>query len=676
MPGPYNSPAEAVNAVMPGWTITGSKPATKKVPNPNRTTTSDPSEIDQQYGTELTIQSPDGTQRDTMVVSSLNAADFTDPSKQSGGAITVLQGPTKNTPTTGTKKPSDPSKWQAVYRPGTTEIVGTWDPVNNEFHAVAAPPQAQPKGPPYDPVMVTDTAADGTQTQRQVGFVDTGDKSFHPLAAPPSATPSGHYDNVYVTNADGTKRLVGMTDTGDKHFIPVSADPTTNKRTIQTPTAVYSVDDNDNVKKLIDIDKNVPLQAVVIDGTVYSFDPNEKDPTKRLVQVSANNLPQTIKQGDTTWVLQKNDDGTFTYKLPPGITQPGNLQTNTTARTLDWYDAQGNLIKSVPNKNYQAPQVNLPTVNAVSPFIPVPDPNSPNGWRWEKNEARVTASAALQSLASQLSGHVVSGDISVEEAKAIIDGANTAMQTATTAATQTLSAINQGAQAGANLLAERSRAGQQLVTEGLGILGRGQKGLLVAPPADFAQNLVQGAAGFATQLGGGPDVFQAAANLVRRADPTGSMGQDAGAAFSALTQMFQAYRQTHGGQPAPEETQALKGGGTGAGTGQQPGQTAFPSVPQQTPAEASGMVAPSGAVAGQNYGYATAFPGGGAGGYANVSNPLGFTAPTPFAQSGLPEGRSVAVPGAQPVPIAASPTFAAPMMPGASGLAPVVPQQR
>ena len=677
----YQSEEAAVQALRPGFKIVGRAPYEVELPNPAKTPSRPdlPATVKQTVGTILSIEGPNG-EPDKMTTSLMGPIPSTTggTTAKGGLGVTVLSGPSKSATPAGTGLTSDPNKWQAVYRPGTTDIVGTWDPVNNNFHAIAAPPQAQPTGK-YDPVVVKDP--DGTE--RQVGLTDTGDRSFHPLAAPPT-NPSGKYDNVYVTNADGSQRLVGMTDTGDKRFIPVSADPTTNKRTIQTPTAVYSVDDNDNVKKLIDIDKNVPLQAVVIDGTVYSFDPNEKDPTKRLVQVSQQNLPQTIKQGDTTWVLQKNDDGSFEYKLPPGITQPGNLQTNTTARTLDWYDAQGNLIKSVPNKNYQAPQVNLPTVNAVSPFIPVPDPNSPNGWRWEKNEARVTASAALQSLASQLSGHVVSGDISVEEAKAIIDGANTAMQTATTAATQTLSAINQGAQAGANLLAERSRAGQQFVTEGLGILGRGQKGLLVAPPADFAQNLVQGAAGFATQLGGGPDVFQAAANLVRRADPTGSMGQDAGAAFSALTQMFQAYRQTHGGQPAPEETQALKGAGVGAGTGtgQQPGQQTFPSVPQQTPAEASGTVAPSGAVAGQNYGYATAFPGGGAGGYANVSNPIGFQAPQPFAQSGLPEGRSVAVPSIQPVPapltmpVAPSPTFAAPNMPAIGGLGPVVPQQR
>ncbi|HMF41117.1 MAG TPA: hypothetical protein VKQ32_10495 [Polyangia bacterium] len=248
--------------------------------------------------------------------------------------------------------------------------------------------------------------------------------------------------------------------------------------------------------------------------------------------------------------------------------------------------------------------------------------------------------------------------------KAAVDAA-TLEQNAQTAAAQgatgQLSAIAQGATAGANLLQNRVTNAQNFVQEGLGILGRGQKGLLVAPPADFAQNLTQGAAAYATQLGGGPEVYQAAANLVRRADPTGSMGQDAGAAFAALTQMFQRYRQTHGGQPAPQEVQAL-----------QPTPQSFtsPALPTQSAQQAAGMVSSPGQVAGQNYGYATAFPGGGAGGYANT--PL----PAPFAQSGLPEGRSVAVAPTATVPMTPSPTFSMAPMPFIAPVAPITPSSR
>lgn len=574
----YASEEAAVTALRPGWTIVGREPKVAEVANPAKTVPGPDGKIDitapdkvpVQVGTILSIQGPDGTP-DRMTVSNITATDFTNPSRQGGPTISVLEGPVKGPPAAGAaNKPSDPTTWVGVTRPGTTDVVGTWDPINNEFHPIAAPPGAQPSGK-LDPVTVTNP--DGTQ--RQVGLVDSGDKSFHPLAAPPDAKPSGKHENVYVTNADGSKRLVGLTDTGNKQFIPVAADPTTQKRTIQTPTAVYSVDDNDNVKKLVDIDKSVPLQAIVIDGTVFSFDPNEKDPTKRLTQVSANSLPQTIKQGDVTYVLKKNDDGTFVYQLPPGVTKAAALQTNTTAKTLDWYDDQGNLIKSSPNANYVEPKVDqapLPATNTVSKNIYVVDPKT-GQLKVVPNEMRVTASQALQNIASQLSGQVVAGDISVEEATKIIDSANQAMQTAAASAANTLSAIGQGATAGANLLQQRSQAAQNLVQQGMGPLGQTKHGLLVGPGADFGQNLVQGAAGFATELGGGPGVFEAAANLVRRADPTGAQGQDAATAYSALSQMFQKYRAVSGGQPHPAEVQANQGAGAAQGGTAQPLQT-------------------------------------------------------------------------------------------------------
>jgi hypothetical protein len=73
----------------------------------------------------------------------------------------------------------------------------------------------------------------------------------------------------------------------------------------------------------------------------------------------------------------------------------------------------------------------------------------------------------------------------------------------------------------------------------------------------------------------------------------------------------------------------------------------------QTVQQAQGQVAPSNQVAGQNYGTAIAFPGGGAGGYANT--PL----PTAFVQSGIPEGTNRGF--VAPVqPTVAMPGFVAP----------------
>jgi hypothetical protein len=539
----YTTPEEAVKALRPGWKIVGRKPYEVEVDNPAHAAAPATTEakIKQQQGTILSIEGPKG-EPDTITVSNSQVlpADATGGGR-GGTGITVIQGPTKGP--VGNQA-SDPGNWTPVKRPGTEDVIGSWDPVNNEFH---------------------------------------------PIAAAPDAKPSGKYDNVYVTNADGSKRLVGMTDTGDRRFIPVAADPTTNKRTIQTPNALYSVDDNDNVKKLIDIDKTVPMQAVVIDGAVFSFDPNEQDPTKRLTSIQSAQPPAQIKQGDLTYIRKDQPDGTFTYELPPGVEKPAALQTNTTAKTLDWYDDKGNLIKSVPNKNYVEPKVdpaNAPAANLTAPRILIPDPDHPGQLKWIDNEARVTASQALQSIASQLSGHVVDGKISVDEAKAIIDGANTSMATAAQAGAASLSAINQGATAGANLLNQRSQAAQNLVQQGQGLLSQTKHGLLVAPGGDFGQNLVQGAAGFATELGGGPEVFQAAANLVRRADPTGAQGQDAAAAYSTLTQMFQKYRQASGGEPHPAEVAAL------GGAGQQATQGAFAAPPQAAPAAPAAFTAP------------------------------------------------------------------------------------
>jgi hypothetical protein len=655
----YVSEDAAVAALRPGWRIVGREPKLAEVTNPARTvpgpdgktSVTGPDKISVPVGTILSIEGPNG-EPDKMTVSIMEAADFTDPARQGGPSLSVLEGPTKG-PSATTNKPSDPNKWNAVTRPGTTDVVALWDPVNNDFHPIAAPQGGQASGK-FEAAIITDP--DGTQ--RQVGMIDTGDKSFRPT---PAAQPSGKYENQYVTNADGTKRLVGMTDTGDKHFVPVSADPTTQKRTIQTPTAVYSVDDNDNVKKLIDIDKNVPLQAIVMDGAVYSFDPNEKDPTKRLQSIQASQPPAQIKQGDVTYIRKDNPDGTFEYQLPPGVKQPGALQTNTTAKTLDWYDAEGNLIKSVANKNYVEPKVDqpqLPSANTVSKNIYIADPEHPGQLKVVPNAMRVTASQALQNLAAQLSGHVVDNDISVEEATKLIDAANQAMQTAATSAVGTLSAINQGAQTGAGLLQQRSQAAQNLVQQGLGPLGQTKHGLLVGPGADFGQNLVQGAAGFATELGGGPGVYEAAANLVRRADPTGMQGQDAAHAYSALSQMFQKYREATGGQPHPAEVQATQGGPSGTAQPLQVEQKAFQSPPPAAPAPpdlvAAGIQAPPNAVPSQNYSAAQAYTNGvmpwnAVPGPSFVSSPMapGLPPQQPFIAGGMapitPANRNITI---------------------------------
>jgi hypothetical protein len=561
-----------------------------------------------------------------------------------GSTISIPQ------PTTTTRAASEPSKWSPVYRtpndPSSGQI-GQWDPVNNEFHPQAAAPDAKPTGV-YDPVVVgTGDAA------RQVGMVDQGDKSFHPLAAPPDAKPSGTYDNVYVTNTDGTKRLVGMTDTGDKHFIPVSADPTTQKRTIQTPTAIYSVDDNDNVKKLIDIDKSSPYQAVVIDGVAYRFDPNEKDPTKAFTQVGPNApLPQTIKDAaGNTLVLTDQPDGSKKYALPPGVKPAATLNVNTTARTLDYRDDQGNLVKSVENPNYQAPRVdqpNLPAPNAVVSRILVPDPDNPGKFKWIDNEGRVTASQALQNLASSLSGHVVDGKISVDEAKAIIDGANTSMQTATTAASQALQGVTSAAQTGAGLLQNRVTAGTGALNNIVSAISSGK--MMGPAPANFGQNIVGGLSEWVTQLGGGQPVYDSAAAMVNQANPVvkgdPTMAQQA---YTALRGMMDLYKQKTGRDWQPGDT-----GKEAPFTAPSPSAGASPAP--------GGVAPPSTVVPGP-----PAAPGAGMGPMNVMSTPGMNVAAMPGAGPG--GAQSTPVPGFQMVP--------APTMPfGAIGANPMLAAQQ
>jgi hypothetical protein len=90
-----------------------------------------------------------------------------------------------------------------------------------------------------------------------------------------------------------------------------------------------------------------------------------------------------------------------------------------------------------------------------------------------------------------------------------------------------------------------------LATGGGGHYGNLSGGLLSPLPADFGQNLVQGITGWATELGGGPDVYTSAANLVKAADPTNQSGL-AAQGYAFLTQALQKYRDLTG-QPHPAE---------------------------------------------------------------------------------------------------------------------------
>jgi hypothetical protein len=546
----YVSADAAVQALRPGWKIVGRIPYEQEVVNPARTVPGPDGKIDPlapatikvPVGETLSIEGPNG-EPDKMTVSVLTASSFTQPGQQSGPQISVLVGPSKGPASATGNQPSDPNKWNSVTRPGTTDVIGLWDPVNNEFHAVAGAPGAQPTGK-FDPVVVTNP--DGSQ--RQVGLVDTGDKSFKPLAAAPGAQPSGKYTNVYVTNKDGSQRLIGMTDDGDKSFHPVSADPTTQRQIVTTPTKIFVFDDAGKVVNEVAVDKNSPYQAVIIDGVPYSFDPNETDPNKRFTKAPGDWQHPPLKDAGGNPMVW--DEGQGKYVHPPGVTPAATLSTVTTAPFLEWYDQQGNLIKRVENQNYRAPQTQQGVQSTTAPMIQ--QWNQKTGqWEWVENKGRVTASAALQNMASILSGQVVEGTISLDEAKELIAASNTSMTNAISAASNVLDYTAKGAQTGAGLLQQRAATAQGMLGTVLGLAGQGQRsgnygGGLMSVPAGIGPMLTEGIAGYTADLMGGQGTLDAAAGMVRAAAGGDAGSPAAATAIGALTQMLDRYKQLSG----------------------------------------------------------------------------------------------------------------------------------
>jgi hypothetical protein len=369
-----------------------------------------------------------------------------------------------------------------------------------------------------------------------------------------------------------------MVDTGDKVFHPVSASGA-NRQVINTGTAVYTLDDQGKPQKILDVDKNSPYQAVNIDNVLYRFDPNEKDPTKALTRISDQNpMPQSVKDSaGNTLLLQTQPDGSQKYTLPAGVDRAQQLTgVGTTSPNLIWYDsATGEEIKRAPNPNYQAPRPQVPPANTTAPNILIEDPDHPGQLKWVPNQGQVKASDALKNLASTLSGQVVSGDLSVDEAKTIIDAANQRMTaegnqatTAVNAAGQLLQTTREGATAGAGILQQRAQAASGMLQNILG-QATGAKNLM-SVPSGLGENLVGGIQGWTADLMGGQGVLDSAARMVQAADPQNDLSSpQSHVAIGVLTQMLQKYQDATG-QPHPAvaatnaAAQSAAGGGMAA----------------------------------------------------------------------------------------------------------------
>ena len=259
-------------------------------------------------------------------------------------------------------------------------------------------------------------------------------------------------------------------------------------------------------------------------------------------------------------------DGSFT--LPTNVQTAATVGNTSSIKDLIWYDDQGNEVGRQPNPNYGKAPVTAPTPNTVAPMIQVPESQvtpggDPSKLVWIDNKGQVTASDALKQVASHLSGQVIDGKMSVDEAKALIDASNSKMTNdinqqnadtskatqVSTAAGDVLRNAASNAQTGAGLLQNR-------VTTATGALNSlvssaaGSK--MTSIPGGVGQGLVNGLTDWVTGLGGGQDVYDTAARMVQGADP--KMSQDdpslVNQAQQTLGNMLALY-QKQTGQPHP-----------------------------------------------------------------------------------------------------------------------------
>lgn len=601
----YKTEAEALaGAGVPGWTVTGREAEFQNVSGTDENNR--PTTTRQRTGnTILTVQSPDGKQKDTITV-----GEADDPSVKGGKAITVVTGATKNQPAATGDKPSEPSGWTPVYRtPGdpASGQVAQWDPVNNQLH---------------------------------------------PVAAEPGAKPSGQYTNIVDPNDPKGKRVIGMVDTGDKSVHTVSSDPNLpGRQIINTPTAVYAVDAENNVTKLVTIDKDSPFQAVIVDGKPYKFDP--KDGTFTAGPV--NEHPDIKDQNGLPMVWQADADGGGKYGYPAGVKPAAGLSVNTQAPNLIWYDTEGNIVAQRGNPNYRPPAPNLPQVGANAPMVPIEDPDKPGTIKWVPNQGQVMAGDALQNLAAQLTNTVVDPNhpLTMDQAKQLIDSANQKMTsdtqrlqveaqqaaTARGAASDILGAQTQRAQTGAGLLQQRAQAATGTLQSIVGNALSNKN--ITSIPGDVGANLVGGLQGWTADLMGGQATMDSAARMIQAADPQSNLADPTTqAAISTLRQMLDKHAELTGQpHPAVAATQAAQQsqqtGGMVAPGGYNPADIQWNQPPQNAPGRtmgpggvitgpqpvqavapiqpvpvASGFQAPMAQVVGQNYGAGTAYTGG------------------------------------------------------------------
>jgi len=244
----------------------------------------------------------------------------------------------------------------------------------------------------------------------------------------------------------------------------------------------------------------------------------------------------------------------------PEQKQAATVYNDPNSPFLVWYDDQGKEVARQEKVGYNPPRTQI-TTDTVSPNIAFWNPQT-NKLEWQPNQNQVMASQAVSDLARSLGVNVAAGSMSEEQAQTIITSAVNAMNaqsqqlTAQTGALTgqanvaegVLGQIQQGAQTGAGLLNQRVSSAQGLLQNLAGIPGQAGENMLVAPSAATAQNLVSGIQGWTTELGGGPGVYEAAANLVQRADPGNRLGGNAQQAYAGMADALSKFQALTGAQ--------------------------------------------------------------------------------------------------------------------------------
>ena len=426
---------------------------------------------------------------------------------------------------------TDPSKWTPIQNPNKPEeVIGLWDPVNNKVGASVSAPS---------------------------GAKDSDPSKWTP---------------VYRTPGDPSSGIVGQYDPVNHSLSSVSALPD-KTQVVTTPNAIYVVDAaTGKSTKVQDVDPKSPFQSVVIGNQVYKFDPKDGSYTAGPVV-----HPDIKDASGNPMVWNEDAAGNGKYGYPPGVSPAATINNSTTLKNLEWYDNQGNLVASRPNSNYVATQTTQGAASTTAPQIQQWNPKT-GAWEWVENKGRVVASQALHDMAQTLSGQVVKGDISQDEAVQIINAANSKMtndinqQNAdtskatqiATAAGDVLRNASSNAQTGANLLQNRVTSATGALQNILGTIGSSK---ITSIPSDFGSNLVGGLSSWVTGLGGGQAVYDTATRMVQAADPKISgdptLAQQATQTLAGMLAQYQ--KQTGEVHPLVAATQAanqsVQGGG-------------------------------------------------------------------------------------------------------------------